>query len=75
MPIYNVAIPETYHGENVPSQEVGLLYVQMLLKLETHPRKQTIDCEDEHGIPETTTVIYRHPENDDVLMQFTVRHD
>jgi hypothetical protein len=74
MPTINVSIPDQYHAEDVPRGEIAALYVAMLLRLQRQPRKQVIDCEDENGKPETTTVVYRHPVTDDVLMQFTIFH-
>ena len=75
MPTISVSIPDQYHAENVTNGEVSVLCIEMLLRLERHPRKQVIECEREDGTPYTTTVVYRHPVTDDVLMQFMIVHD
>jgi hypothetical protein len=54
---------------------VAALYVEMLLELEQKPSTQTIICEGLDGELETTTVVYRHPVSDEVLMQFVVKYD
>jgi hypothetical protein len=70
----NVAIPDKYHLEDVEQGVVAALYVEMLLELEQKPRVRTIILENPDGSLYTTTVVYRHPESGEVLMQFTVRH-
>jgi hypothetical protein len=75
MSTINVSIPDQYHAEDVPRGEIAALYVDMLLRLGRQPRKQMIECERPNGEPYTTTVVYRHPVTNDVLMQFTIRHD
>lgn len=70
----NVAIPDKLHLENVERGVVAALYVEMLLELEQKPKVNTIVLEKPDGSLYTTTVVYRHPESGEVLMQFVVRH-
>lgn len=70
----NVAIPERYHLEDVDEGVVAALYVEMLLELERQPKICTTILENPDGSLYTTTVVYKHPVTDEVLMQFTVRH-
>ena len=74
MPTINVAIPEKLHLEDVEQGVVAALYVEMLLELECLPKICTTILENPDGLLYTTTTVYRHPETDEVLMQFTVRH-
>jgi hypothetical protein len=74
MPTINVAIPEKLHLEDVEQGMVAALYVEMLLELERHPKICTSILENPDGSLYTTTVVYRHPVTNEVLMQFVVRH-
>lgn len=75
MPVLSVSIPDKYHKEGVTYREVGALYVEMLVRLNRKPKIVTIACERAGGTLGTTTVVYKHPDTGDVLLQFTVRHD
>ena len=74
MPTFNVAIPDKLHLEDVEEGVVAALYVEMLLELDCLPKICTVILENPDGSLYTTTVVYKHPVTDEVLMQFMVKH-
>lgn len=69
---FDVAIPDLCHLRDVSRGEVAALYAEMVLALDAKPRVRHIVCEGPDGGPDNRTILYLHPETDEVLMQVNV---
>lgn len=69
---FDVAIPDCCHLKGVSLGEVVAFYADIVLKLDTKPKIYHIVRDGIAGLSDESTILYLHPETDEVLMQVNV---